>query len=547
MGAPRVFDSSVRFGTPAKKSIGNIFGSPPPRDNNPPAAIRRSGLQGKISSAFRGSRGGSRSATQTMATEYQQVSDVQYQPAYEAQQTNAHPILQHAPVRNASERMPARSILVQPAADRQNAYRQSDNAVRPHVIYKTQAPTDTRTADYREERGGNMNVENVIPASHTSTQGHQFETNSFSPGQFEQGRRFSSPTARQIPDAPSFQPGNTSSAGLKDRVNSSVRKFSRPMKPTRSSNSILRSERSWQDEVVDDAAESGQIPNDLRTDVQESQGSGSKSTGSDLLDEFDSLIQDDDGMDVDDSDLGLDDDDLGLDDDLDDLDDLGDDDEEDVARPPSKTCEEYRSELLNDSITDIALDISPPGHQAVAGGFGLARSWTDQNGNVLASGSIVDIRRGYLIVDSGGGRVKIPYARLSDQDWAAVSEYWRVPTECSIGRGQYVARSWVPQTFTWTASSLCHKPLYFENVPLERYGHSAGPFLQPVESTVHFFSSLFFVPYNTALNPPNECQYALGYYRPGNCAPWLRSPIPISLDGAKRQAEVVIGLSAIIP
>ena len=257
-------------------------------------------------------------------------------------------------------------------------------------------------------------------------------------------------------------------------------------------------------------------------------------------------MDDDDLMDDDlnlDDDLGLDDDDLGLDDELDGL----DDDEDDVSRPPTKTCEEYRSELLSDSITDIALDISPPGHQAVVGGFGLARSWTDQNGNVLATGSIVDIRRGYVIVDSGGGRVKIPYARLSDPDWAAISEYWRVPGECSVGRGRYVARAWVPQTFTWTASSLCHKPLYFENVPLERYGHSAGPFMQPVESTVHFFTSLFFIPYSTALNPPNECQYALGYYRPGNCAPWLRTPFPISLDGAKRQAEAIVGLSAILP
>ena len=220
------------------------------------------------------------------------------------------------------------------------------------------------------------------------------------------------------------------------------------------------------------------------------------------------------------------DEDLDLDEDLG-LDELSDD-EEDVARPPAKTCEQFRAELLNDSIRDIALDISPPGHQAVVGGFGLARTWTDQNGNTLTSGSVVDIRRGYLIVESGGGRVKLPYARLSEQDLAAVAEYWRTPTECSVGRGQYVQRSWVPHTFTWKASSLCHKPLYFENVQLERYGHSAGPFLQPLQSTAHFFARLAFLPYNTSINPPNECRYALGYYRPGNCAPWLRAPVPFS-------------------
>jgi len=45
----------------------------------------------------------------------------------------------------------------------------------------------------------------------------------------------------------------------------------------------------------------------------------------------------------------------------------------------------------------------------------------------------------------------------------------------------------------------------------------------------------------------NECQYALGHYRPGNCAPWTVGPVPISLRGALLQAKVVTGAVLILP
>jgi hypothetical protein len=224
---------------------------------------------------------------------------------------------------------------------------------------------------------------------------------------------------------------------------------------------------------------------------------------------------------------------------LDELDQSTDEEQEDDSENPLKrSCDEYR-EILDNPITEIALDISPPKHTIDA--EVLSRSWLDQQGNTLAIGTLVDLRRGYVIIDTAQGRIKIPYFRLSEADWAAISENWRIPLECGVGARTFAGRCWNPQTVTWTASSLCHKPLYFENEQLERYGHSAGPFLQPIHSTAHFFSSIFWFPYHTSINPPNECQYALGYYRPGNCAPWLRNPIPISLSGAKRQAEVVTG------
>jgi hypothetical protein len=137
--------------------------------------------------------------------------------------------------------------------------------------------------------------------------------------------------------------------------------------------------------------------------------------------------------------------------------------------------------------------------------------------------------------------------QLSDGDLAVVTEYWALPTECSLGCYPFEGRCWPENCVLWTASSLCHKPLYFENEQLERYGHSHGPVMQPIRSTAHFFTSLALWPYQTGIHPPTECVYALGYYRPGDCAPWLKDPIPISLHGAARQAGFVVGTSAILP
>jgi hypothetical protein len=43
------------------------------------------------------------------------------------------------------------------------------------------------------------------------------------------------------------------------------------------------------------------------------------------------------------------------------------------------------------------------------------------------------------------------------------------------------------------------------------------------------------------MDPPWECQYALGYYRPGNCAPFLVPAVPISVRGGLLQAGVMTG------
>ena len=123
----------------------------------------------------------------------------------------------------------------------------------------------------------------------------------------------------------------------------------------------------------------------------------------------------------------------------------------------------------------------------------------------------------------------------------------KFPHECSLAHEDYEPRAWTPTTFAWTASAMCHKPLYFEQVQVERYGHSWGPIIQPVISAAHFFVTVPILPYKMGTYPPGECMYSLGYYRPGSCAPYMLDPFPISLRGGLIQAGAVVGAVAIIP
>ena len=126
----------------------------------------------------------------------------------------------------------------------------------------------------------------------------------------------------------------------------------------------------------------------------------------------------------------------------------------------------------------------------------------------------------------------------------------KFPPECTISEESSdpnQMRDWGPTTYTWKASGLCHKPLYFEDVHLERYGHSWGPYVQPIISGGHFFLTVPVLPYKMGLYPPGECMYTLGYYRPGSCAPYLLDPLPLSVRAAVAQAGVWTGLAAAIP
>lgn len=179
------------------------------------------------------------------------------------------------------------------------------------------------------------------------------------------------------------------------------------------------------------------------------------------------------------------------------------------------------------------------------------RPWRDLAGNVVATGRLENYKWGRVYIRTTDGRlVAVPLARLGADELCYVDAYWGdgigLPPECRLA-GEPQIRDFTLLTFTWKASALCHKPLYFEEVQLERYGHSAGPIAQPVISGAHFFANIAILPYKMGIHPPTECVYALGYYRPGSCAPYMIPPVPFSVRGGLYQAGAVVGASAILP
>ncbi|MEI6037158.1 MAG: hypothetical protein WCQ91_04435 [Planctomycetota bacterium] len=121
------------------------------------------------------------------------------------------------------------------------------------------------------------------------------------------------------------------------------------------------------------------------------------------------------------------------------------------------------------------------------------------------------------------------------------------PCECRLEGETFEPRRFAATMFTWKAAGYCHKPLYFEDWNLERYGHSRGWLADPFVSAAHFFVTLPVLPYKMGVELPWECVYPLGYYRPGNCAPWTCPAVPISVRGMAIEAATVTGIVFLLP
>jgi hypothetical protein len=115
-----------------------------------------------------------------------------------------------------------------------------------------------------------------------------------------------------------------------------------------------------------------------------------------------------------------------------------------------------------------------------------------------------------------------------------------LPPECSLGKEKLEPRHWERTTFSWVAASTYHKPIYFDDDQLERYGHTFGPVTQTTLSAVKFFATVPLVPYYMGVYPPNECIYDLGLYRPGSCSPYYCDPFPLSVRGAINEMSLGI-------
>ncbi|MCI0491463.1 MAG: hypothetical protein L0Z07_00835 [Planctomycetes bacterium] len=109
------------------------------------------------------------------------------------------------------------------------------------------------------------------------------------------------------------------------------------------------------------------------------------------------------------------------------------------------------------------------------------------------------------------------------------------------------ARCWPVFNYHWNATCLYHRPLYFEEINLERYGYGCHACLQPAISAAHFFGTVPALPYCMTADCPGECVYTLGHYRPGSCPPWRRHCPPCDAVAGASEAGVLTGLIFLIP
>jgi hypothetical protein len=121
------------------------------------------------------------------------------------------------------------------------------------------------------------------------------------------------------------------------------------------------------------------------------------------------------------------------------------------------------------------------------------------------------------------------------------------PAEVELGEVSDGARGFEAILYQWQASNLHHYPLYFQDPGLERYGHVHHELIQPFVSVGKFGLQLVGLPYQMTIDPVCQKQYAVGWYRPGECAPKQTQQIPWNSTAALNQAVVVTGLSFAIP
>ena len=218
-----------------------------------------------------------------------------------------------------------------------------------------------------------------------------------------------------------------------------------------------------------------------------------------------------------------------------------------------RECVKVLDRIRQRTIDSITIDITPPYEVSDDDPTDMmqrkqekldliaARDWYDRSGNLITTGTLKDMRRGKVILEGEQGEVALSMQELGRDEICFVTSYWNLPAECPLPGDDYAIRDFTMITYAWTASAACHKPLWFEDVALERYGHSAGPVKQSLFSAAHFFGSAILLPYNSRLYPPTECRYALGYYQPGDCAPWLLHAFPLSKRAAIGELLTVLG------
>jgi hypothetical protein len=108
------------------------------------------------------------------------------------------------------------------------------------------------------------------------------------------------------------------------------------------------------------------------------------------------------------------------------------------------------------------------------------------------------------------------------------------------------SRATIATEISWEAPAVCHQPLYFEDINLERYGYKI-PLIQPAISAAHFFGRVPLLPYMIVSEGHRKCQYTLGHYRPGDYAPYSLYAPRLRFDATAAEMAIAAGLIFAIP
>jgi hypothetical protein len=99
----------------------------------------------------------------------------------------------------------------------------------------------------------------------------------------------------------------------------------------------------------------------------------------------------------------------------------------------------------------------------------------------------------------------------------------------------------------WEAPDTFSFPLYFEDRMLERHGHVRLGHLQPLASGARFFATVPMLPYLMTIDGPCDCEYSLGHFRSGSCAPDLIQRPPLERRALIAEAVTLGSLIWIFP
>jgi hypothetical protein len=108
-------------------------------------------------------------------------------------------------------------------------------------------------------------------------------------------------------------------------------------------------------------------------------------------------------------------------------------------------------------------------------------------------------------------------------------------------------RPWHDTLYFWEPPALCHRPLYFEEANLERYGYGVRPVFQPAVSGARFLATTAALPYLMTAQSPRDCVYTLGHDRPGSLAPRRPHYPELRPSAAAAEVGVAAGLILLIP